>query len=279
MASKYDAYWGRQQERIRAELQLAASGVPAVVSLPDLTRLGIRQSWHGIAEVRGQELTHSSGAHATSLGKGIAASGICKPWPQSTFRFMIDAAGSVLTITMAPVRPPTEPSVPGRIFMSYRREDTGFPAAWLFAELAGHFGRDQVFKDVDSIELGDDFVEVITKAVESCDVLLALIGRQWLTIADPDGQRRLDKPDDFVRLEIEAALTRNVRVIPILIEARMPRVDELPASLAKLARRQALELNPDRFGLEAQRLLKTLDRTLAESQERSEKLHRGPIAR
>jgi hypothetical protein len=266
MASKYDAYWSRQQERIRAELQLPASGVPALVSVPDLTRLGVRQSWHGIAEVRGRELTHSSGAHATSLGKEIAASGICMPWPQSTFRFMIDAAGSVLTITMAPAEPPP---VPGRIFMSYRRDDTGFPAAWLFAELAGHFGRDQVFKDVDSIELGDDFVEVITEAVGSCDVLLALIGRQWLAIADPDGRRRLDKPDDFVRLEIEAALTRNVRVIPILIEAPMPRADELPASLAKLARRQALELSSHRFRFDAQRLLETLDRTLAESRKRS----------
>jgi hypothetical protein len=278
MASKYDVYWGGQLERIRAELQLAATGVSAVVSVPDLTRQGARQSWHGIAEVRGQELTHSSGAHATSLGKEIAASGICKPWPQSTFRFMIDAAGSVLTVTMAQKGDLT-PKVPGRIFMSYRRDDTGFPAAWLFAELAGHFGRDQVFKDVDSIELGDDFMEVITEAVGSCDVLLALIGRRWLTIADQDGRRRLDDPDDFVRLEIEAALTRNVRVIPILIEAQMPRVDELPASLAKLARRQALELNPDRFGLDSQRLLKTLDRTLAESQERSEKPHLGPIAR
>ena len=67
MASKYDAYWGGQLHRIRAELQLAATGVAAVVSVPDLARLGGRQSWYGIAEVRGQELMHSSGAHATSL--------------------------------------------------------------------------------------------------------------------------------------------------------------------------------------------------------------------
>ena len=154
--------------------------------------------------------------------------------------------------------------------MSYRRDDTDYPAAWLFAELAKHFDREQVFKDVDSIELGDDFVEVITSAVASCDVLLALIGRRWLTVTGQDGRRRLDNPDDFVRLEIEAALTRDVRVIPILVEgARMPRADELPTSLAKLARRQALELSPSRFGLDAQRLLRTLDRTLAEGQGQS----------
>jgi hypothetical protein len=73
---------------------------------------------------------------------------------------------------------------PRRIFMSYRRGDTPFPAGWLYDRLAEHFGGDQVFKDVDSIEPGDDFAEVITTAVGSCEVLLALIGDRWLTITD-----------------------------------------------------------------------------------------------
>jgi len=149
--------------------------------------------------------------------------------------------------------------------MSYRREETAYPAGWLFAQLADHFGAGQVFKDVDSIQLGDDFVEVITRAVGSCDVLLALIGNEWLTITDEHGRRRLDDPNDFVRLEIEAALTRNVRVIPILVDgARVPRADELPDSLVKLVRRQALELSPARFDFDTGRLLKVLDRTLAD---------------
>jgi TIR domain len=161
-------------------------------------------------------------------------------------------------------------NVLGRIFMSYRRDDTAYPAGWLFDRLTSHFGRGQVFKDIDSIELGDDFVEVITTAVESCDVLLAVIGDRWLTITDQDGQRRLDNPDDFVRLEIEAALTRNVRVIPILVEgARMPRADELPASLAGLVRRQALDLSPSRFDFDTRRLLKVLDRTITAAQEQA----------
>ena len=84
--------------------------------------------------------------------------------------------------------------------------------------LADHYGGGQVFKDVDSIEVGDDFVEVINGAVGSCDVLLALIGEDWLSITDAHGRRRLDDPHDFVRLEIEAALARNVRVIPILVD-------------------------------------------------------------
>src|SRR5829696_2112441 len=157
------------------------------------------------------------------------------------------------------------PAASGRIFISYRREETAYPAGWLYDRLAERFGSGQVFKDVDSIQLGDDFVEVITRAVGSCDVLLALIGDQWLTITDQHGRRRLDDPDDFVRLEIEAALTRNVRVIPILVEgARLPRADELPPSLARLVRRQALELSPARFDFDTSRLLKVLDKTLAE---------------
>jgi len=150
-------------------------------------------------------------------------------------------------------------SVPLRIFMSYRREDTGWAAVSLFDRLAGHYGRDRIFKDVDSIDLGDDFVEAITTAVGSCHALLALIGKQWLTVTDQNGRRRLDNSGDFVRLEIEAALTRGVRVIPILVDgARMPHADQLPGSLAPLARRQALELNPNRFGSDFQRLLPVL---------------------
>src|SRR6478672_7564491 len=157
----------------------------------------------------------------------------------------------------------------GRVFISYRHEETAWQACWLFSRLADRF-RGQIFKDIDSIQLGDDFVEAITTAVGSCDVLLALIGERWLTITDEQGTARLDDPDDFVRLEIEAALTRNVRVIPILVEgARMPRADELPASLARLARRQALELSPARFDADIRRLLMVLDRTIAQAKERA----------
>ena len=87
-------------------------------------------------------------------------------------------------------------NLPGRIFMSYRREDTAYPAGWLYERLVGHFARSQIFKDIDSIELGDDFFERITTEVGSCDVLLALIGDRWLTATGQDGRRRLDNPDD-----------------------------------------------------------------------------------
>jgi hypothetical protein len=158
-------------------------------------------------------------------------------------------------------------AAPGRIFVSYRREDTAYPAGWLVDRLTEHFGPGQVFKDVDSIELGDDFVEAISAAVGSCDVLLALIGGEWLTITGDDGRRRLDDPGDFVRVEIEAALRRDVRVIPILVDgAKMPRADQLPPSLVGLQRRQALELSPNRFDYDTSRLVRVLDATLAEMQ-------------
>jgi ABC-type branched-subunit amino acid transport system substrate-binding protein len=170
-------------------------------------------------------------------------------------------------------------NVPGRIFMSYRREDTAYPAAWLYDLLAGHFGTREVFRDTYSIKVGDDFVEVISDAVGSCDVLLALIGGRWLTITGEDRRRRLENPDDFVRLEIEAALARNVRVIPILVGgARMPRAEELPASLAKLARRQALVLPPDRFHANTARLFEAVDSAIEEARQQTGERARQEMA-
>jgi hypothetical protein len=84
-----------------------------------------------------------------------------------------------------------------------------------------------VFQDIDSIEPGDDFVEKINNAVESCAVLLALIGDGWVEMTNEAGQRRLDDPEDFVRLEIEAALARNVRVIPVLVGEAKPGIGAL----------------------------------------------------
>ena len=158
-------------------------------------------------------------------------------------------------------------TVAGRIFISYRRADTAHPAGWLYDRLAEHFGRPQVVKDLDSIQLGDDFAEVIAAAVASCDVLLVLIGHQWLTAAGADGHRGLADPDDFVRLEIEAALTRDLLVIPVLIDgARMPLDGELPPSLAGLLHQQALALGPSQPDADVARLLQVLDQNIAQTQ-------------
>ena len=150
------------------------------------------------------------------------------------------------------------------IFISYRRDDAAGHAGRLFDRLSEHYGRSRVFMDVAGIEAGVDFVEAIDRAVASCQVLLVMVGRQWLAATDQHGRRRLDDAGDFHRLEVVSALSRNIRVIPILVEgSRMPTAEELPEPLARLARRQAVELRDSRWDADVQDLIAALDRALA----------------
>jgi alkylated DNA nucleotide flippase Atl1 len=156
------------------------------------------------------------------------------------------------------------PLTSGRIFLSYRREDTRHVVGRIGDRLTDHFGDERVFVDVDTIEPGQDFAEAIQSAVGACKVLLALIGDQWLDSTDRKGRRKLDDANDLVRLEIQAALDRNIRVIPVLVDGvAMPTAEELPPSLAGLARRHAFELSYSRFRDDARRLVGLLDRLLA----------------
>ena len=151
--------------------------------------------------------------------------------------------------------------MPG-IFISYRREDSPGHAGRIFDRLRSRFGSDVVFMDVAAIEAGVDFVDVLHKAVGSCDALLAVIGPQWLS-ATQGGNRRLDDPRDFVRIEIAGALERNVRVLPVLVEgARVPPVESLPADLQALTRRQAIELRDARWDDDIERLVDGLAKFL-----------------
>jgi CHASE2 domain-containing sensor protein len=126
------------------------------------------------------------------------------------------------------------------IFISYRREDAPANARLIYERLREWFGDGNSFMDVEEIELGDDWKEVLDQRVTRCDALLALIGPRWLTAASGDGRRRLDDPDDFVRWEIRAALTRGKRIIPVLVDgAPLPRASDLPSDLTPLARLQA----------------------------------------
>ncbi|MFM9964341.1 MAG: TIR domain-containing protein [Planctomycetaceae bacterium] len=130
-----------------------------------------------------------------------------------------------------------------RIFISYRRDDTGYIASMLADKLAATFGNDSVFLDVDNIPMGVDFRSHIDSAVARCDVFVALIGDHWLDVQTSDGTRRLDDPTDFVRIELESALRRDIPIIPVLSEgATMPRESDLPSTLAPFAFRNAAEL-------------------------------------
>src|SRR5215471_10809896 len=135
-----------------------------------------------------------------------------------------------------------------RVFISYRRRDSQWVAGRLYDRLAEVIGRDHLFFDVSDIEPGEDFVSRIREIVGRCDVLLAVIGPNWATITDDVGRRRLDNSGDLIRIEIAAALERNIRVIPILVDgASMPEEHQLPSELAPLARRNAHDVSFARF--------------------------------
>src|SRR5262245_18804405 len=132
-----------------------------------------------------------------------------------------------------------------KVFVSYRRSDTAQIAGRIFDQLVATYGRESVFKDVDSIALGSDFRSAIEEAISRCDVIIVLIGKNWLDTADA-GARRLDDPTDLVRLEIEGAFGKQLRVIPLLVDgAKMPVSGALPASLTELAFRNAAIVRSD----------------------------------
>jgi hypothetical protein len=157
------------------------------------------------------------------------------------------------------------PDLPLRgVFLSYRREDAAPYARMLKTDLSERISDTRVFMDLDSIEAGVDFAEVIRDAIESSAVLVALIGRQWAVLSDKEGRRRLDDPDDYVRLEIHTALERNIKVIPVLVDGARPlRQEQLPAELHKLGRLNALELSNDRYQYDRDRLVTLIQRVLA----------------
>lgn len=145
------------------------------------------------------------------------------------------------------------------IFLSYRRQDSRSATGRLADRLEAHFGPGRVFRDQDSIALGDDFAGAIRRAVRASTVVLVIVGPDWLHARSADGARRLDDPADFVRLEIEAAFDDGVPVVPVLVEgAQMPSAAELPATLAAFARCQAAELSDLRWRDDAERLIERL---------------------
>ena len=150
------------------------------------------------------------------------------------------------------------------IFISYRRDDSAGYAGRLYDRLAAHFGVDRVFMDVEGIEPGTDFVDAIERAIASCRVLIVLIGDEWLSAADAGGRRRLDDPNDFIRLETSAALARDIRVVPVLLDgALMPHESDLPDNLKPLVRRQAVELTHKQWEASSGELIRTLEHILA----------------
>src|SRR3954466_2799879 len=144
------------------------------------------------------------------------------------------------------------------VFISYRRQEANWLGARLHERLVAHFGEARVFLDIDWIKPGVDFMQVITEAITRSRVLLVIIGPQWLA-AEADGCRRGDRPDDPVRVELDTAFRRGLRVIPLLLDgASMPPAGDLPDALAGLARLNALPVGYQSARSDLARLVETL---------------------
>jgi hypothetical protein len=153
---------------------------------------------------------------------------------------------------------------PPSIFISYRRSDSLDATGRIYDRLSEEFGPTAVFRDIDSIPLGVSFPELLKGALSRTDVVLVVIGPTWLTAADGEGRRRLDDPADFVRLEIETALSCDVPVIPVVVSnARLPSQSELPGPLSPLALRNGISVRPDPdFHRDMDRLISKLESLL-----------------
>ena len=146
-----------------------------------------------------------------------------------------------------------------RVFINYRRQDSEGYVGRLYDHLTQHFTSQDIFMDIDSIPPGADFVETLEEAVAGCDVLIAIIGPQWLTLVDEHGEQRLHQWNDFVRIEISSALRQKKVVIPVLVgRARMPSPADLPEDLQPFARRNALELSQQHFAQDVKKLVKVI---------------------
>lgn len=165
------------------------------------------------------------------------------------------------------------------IFISYRRADSADVVGRIYDHLKGVVGKDNIFKDIHSVQLGIDYLKMTTEAVANCDVLLAIVGNRWL-----DG-RRIDDPNDLVRVEIETAMGRDIPVIPVLVGgAEMPAQDELPDGLKPLGYRNAIKVRPDPdFPTDMARLVEALGgiisiKPAAKAKERSWIRKLAPVA-
>jgi hypothetical protein len=145
------------------------------------------------------------------------------------------------------------------VFISYRRQTAAGEARALFNELLARLGRNAVFMDVDSISLGRDFRAELQKTLAACDLMLVLIDKDWASAKDEAGQIRLANANDFVRMEIEAALKRDIVVTPVLVKgAQMPAAEQLPAEISELAYRNGFELSHGRWDSDVREMLRRL---------------------
>jgi len=207
-------------------------------------------------------------SEARELGRAAARDAGDRIWPYRRGRGA-SGAGAIrpaLKSARMQLYEPNGLTMAAKLFLCYRRDDSAHFAGRVQDRLGSEFGRDLLFMDVDTIPLGVNFSKVLREEVAKCRVLLAMIGPNWLDAVDKDGNRRLDDPNDFVRIEIAAALQRDIPVIPILLDgARVPKADELPKDLGELSMRNGLDVRHASFHNDIDRLVRNLKGQLGEA--------------
>ena len=154
-----------------------------------------------------------------------------------------------------------------KVFLSYRRDDSPDVTGRIYDVLVEHYGSNSIFKDVDSIPFGVDFRKHLQTVIEKCDIVLVIIGDRWLSVTDTAGHPRLTDQADFVRIEIESALQRDIRIVPVLVKgSSMPKEDDLPPNIRELAFRNGLSVryDPD-FHHDMERLIRSLDEVVSQN--------------
>lgn len=210
----------------------------------------------------GETVTLECGEKASISGRGDismrALGGVLRSSFSPSDYFYLRVVGTAESGDSAPVPavPAAEAAPPASrgdsaaptIFLSYRRDDTEHITGRIRDRLGSHFGEHAIFRDVDSIPPGIDFVRKVEEAIRAARVLVAVIGPQWVEAIDRQGRRRLEQPDDPVRFELETAFSAGVPIVPVLVkQAAMPAREDLPASLAVLPPINAVMIPPEPY--------------------------------
>ncbi len=171
-----------------------------------------------------------------------------RPYDQALAALLIELIEVLRSINGLPQPVTSQRRKPIKIFVSYRRTDTSAECGRIYDRLAEAYGRSNIFKDVDAMPLGLDFRPILTAEVAKCEIMLAIIGRGWESAVDAHGLRRLESPNDYVRIEIAEGLARGIPVIPVLVQnSLIPQVQNLPELLVPLVYRTGIAIRDDPY--------------------------------
>jgi len=206
-------------------------------------------------------VTPPTGVERTTEANAKITTAALKPAEAEPVPVEVAPKPSIVAAQVAPN--PVAAPIPKSLFVSYRRQDSQHITGRIYDRLSTRFGKESVFKDVDSIPLGFDFRDHLREQVGRCAVLVAVIGKNWNPIS-ASGQPRLSDPRDHLRIEIESALERRIPVIPVLVDGiEVPAEEELPESLGRLAYYNGISVRPDPdFHHDMDRLVRGIEQLL-----------------